>query len=340
MTDRAGATDLTSEMLEALEGNLQRSIIIQDAGIYAQLSEMISYHFGWSGDIPLARGKRLRPLLTMLCCASAGGRWQDALPAASAVELIHNFSLVHDDIQDNSHERRGRPTLWARWGVAQAINAGDALLVLARLSNSRLVDSGISASKALAVQRLLDEACLLLTKGQYLDLTFQGKDSIHEIDYLEMIEGKTAALISAATACGARLADAPHGILDAYRRFGSHLGLAFQILDDILGIWGTPEVTGKPAVDDLVSHKKTLPIVYGLDHSEEFVNLWSSRQTDERTTTTMVTALEKAGALDYARLAAERHTDQALADLEQAEPKGEAGAELGRLSRRLLKRDR
>jgi geranylgeranyl diphosphate synthase type I len=157
------------EYLTAIEEDLQFAALPFPAGSYPELVEMVTYHHGWTG-VQAGRGKRVRPLLTLLACHACGGNWRAALPAASAVELIHNFSLVHDDIEDRSETRRGRPTLWARWGVPQALNTGDALFALAGLSLHRLLQSGLQAATVLAVQADLGRACLALTQGQHLDI--------------------------------------------------------------------------------------------------------------------------------------------------------------------------
>ena len=331
---------LASQMLEALEADLHAATAMLDSAVYAGMAEMVAYHLGWIEASTGGRGKRIRPLLALLCCAAAGGAWQDALPAASAIELIHNFSLVHDDIQDQSPERRGRPTLWTRWGIAQAINAGDALLVLARISTFRLRGAGHPESSVLEVQLALDEACLHLTKGQHLDLAFEGRDRVRVSEYIEMIEGKTAALVTAAATAGAALARPAPRILEAYREFGRNLGLAFQILDDILGIWGSPAVTGKPAGDDLRSRKKTLPVLFGLENSADFQEQWRAAAASEAAITAMSRELEACGALEHARSAASEHTDRALGALERARPQGPAAVELRELALRLLQRDR
>jgi len=335
-------TDAVSslELLAALEADLQTSVLQIKSPEVRAMAEMVAYHFGWTEADAAARGKRVRPLLTLLSCASAAGDWRRALPAASAVELIHNFSLIHDDIQDNSPERRGRITVWRRWGIPQAINTGDALLVLAHLSAHRMAALGVSLAATLDVLRLLDEACLHLTRGQHLDLAFEQRAEVSEADYMEMIEGKTAALLSAATTCGARVAEASSEALDHFRLFGRHLGLAFQILDDILGIWGSPQVTGKPAGDDLRAHKKSLPVLFGAQQSSAFLELWAAGSVDEAAVAQMTATLEKAGALEFSRREAEDHTDQALAHLQAAAPQGAAADELRNLSLRLLQRRR
>ena len=337
MSEGSPASPLAGEMLPALEDDLRATAERVAGAGYGRVREMIGYHLGWT-DSGSGRGKRIRPLLTLLACAAAGGRWREALPAASSVELIHNFSLVHDDIQDRSESRRGRPTLWKRWGIAQALNTGDTIFVLARLAAGRLLENGVRVEDALAVQRTLDEACLALTLGQHLDLAFEAEPNVSEEMYLEMIAGKTAALLEAACQVGARLGGASEAERDAYRRFGRHLGLAFQILDDALGVWGEPGVTGKSAGDDLAARKKSFPVVFGLAHSPEFSRRWAAASNDPSDLQAMAQALRAAGADERAHGLAQRHTDEALAALEEAAPAGRAGAELRALSLRLLHR--
>lgn len=340
MNPPAASDTLTPEMLEALERDLRVAATLPGANTCPQMGEMISYHFGWSGEASPRRGKRIRPLLTLLTCASAGGDWHAALPVASSVELIHNFSLVHDDIQDQSDERRGRPTVWKLWGVAQALNTGDALLVLARLSTYRLLNQGLPAFRVQENQRHLDQACLDLTRGQHLDLAFESRKDVTTAEYFAMIEGKTAALIAAAAACGACVAGVADETTQAYWRYGRHLGLAFQLLDDILGTWGEPNVTGKPAGDDLRSRKKTLPALIGLERSAEFARLWASPPSEHEDIRPLTALLEEAGALTETQRQAHHHTELGLSELESATPASQAGAELKQLTLRLLQRDR
>jgi geranylgeranyl diphosphate synthase, type I len=326
------------EMLEQLEGELKRSVERFDPRFYAEMHSMIAYHLGWEGNA--GRGKRVRPLLTLLCCQGAGGVWQAALPAASAVELIHNFSLLHDDIQDRSETRRGRPTVWTRWGVPQAINTGDALFVLAHLAWGALRSRGASPQTSLAAREMLENACLRLTEGQYLDMNFETESRVSQERYLEMIEGKTAALLSAATGLGACVAEASPDIVAYYAAFGRHLGLAFQILDDILGIWGDPAVTGKPAGDDLLCRKKTLPVILGLERSADLARWWDAKDGALPPLGEMQAAMEAEGVLDEVNAAAAVHTEQALAALGQAAPAAPSAAQLRGLTLSLLQRDR
>ena len=330
-------TSLYDEYLEAIEDDLRRAALPFESPTYGELIAMVAYHHGWAGE-GTGRGKRVRPLLTVLSCQACGGDWHTALPAASAVELIHNFSLVHDDIEDQSATRRGRPTMWATWGVPQALNTGDALFALARLSLLRLLVTGLPAPAVLAAQERLDRACLALTQGQHLDIAFETRDGIHEPAYLEMVEGKTAALLSAAASIGATVAGAGSKRVEQLERFGRHLGLAFQMQDDILGIWGDPAVTGKPSGDDLVCRKKTLPTLLGLERSDAFGALWRSAGSEPDGLAAMRRELEDCGALRATQVAAADHTGRALRSLAEATPTEPAASLIGSLSRQMLGR--
>jgi geranylgeranyl diphosphate synthase, type I len=229
---------------------------------------MMQYHLGWCDamlkptDAP--SGKRLRPLFCMLACRAAGGEPSQAVPAAASIELLHNFSLIHDDIEDNCDMRRHRPTIWSIWGQPQAINAGDGMFSLAYLNMGRLACIGVTARLANMASQAFHEACLTLTEGQYLDMSFEARFEIELDDYLWMIQDKTAALLATSTRVGAVLADASNETVGAYREFGAAVGMAFQIEDDILGIWGDEKQTGKPVASDIRQRKKTLPLVHAI----------------------------------------------------------------------------
>ncbi len=329
----------SQQMLASIEEEIQAVTNVLEGRPQSEMGQMISYHFGW-GQYQEAgnQGKRIRPLLTLLTCQAAGGHWQIAIPAAASIELIHNFSLIHDDIEDASRTRRGRQTLWTEWNLAQALNVGDALLILSQSASHRLLEEGVPAEDVLEVLRSLDEACLQLTIGQHLDLAFESRDDVTVDQYMEMIGGKTSSLLSAATEIGALLAQARDDRRRAFADFGWHLGLAFQVQDDILGIWGEPEVTGKPAGDDLLSHKKTLPVLHGLSTSEYFRSLWANESVSDALLEEMRGALEAAGSLDHAKKLAGQHTEEALASLQHAHPTGPAAKELEQLAQGLLNR--
>ena len=253
---------------EAVEAEMQRAVAPPPSSSDIDLGPlygMMQYHLGWLDKDFAATaangGKRIRPVLCLLACEACDGDWRSALPAAAAIELVHNFSLVHDDIQDESSHRRHRRTVWSLWGIAQGINTGDTMWTLARRALLRLAETGHGAETVLQAVDLLDRACLSLCTGQYLDLSFEGESTVSVAAYLEMIAGKTAALLSASLAIGALLGG---GNVNEYAALGHDLGLTFQIVDDILGVWGDPAVTGKSAASDILSGKKTLPILYAI----------------------------------------------------------------------------
>src|SRR5215208_5397434 len=252
-------------LLSHIELELQRQVSRLDAPRTKLFHEMLSYHMGWTGEGagPEATGKRIRPLLVLLCTAARGADWQTALPAAAAVELVHNFSLVHDDIQDNSDKRRGRSTTWVKWGAPMAINVGDALFVM---SNQAIIDlkENYPAEVILKAAEILNNTCLDLTRGQFLDMSYEERTDLIVEDYWPMVSGKTAALLSAGCHIGALLGGADESLQEAYRSFGHYLGLAFQVQDDLLGIWGDEALTGKSAASDLMEGKKSLPVLAGL----------------------------------------------------------------------------
>lgn len=329
----------TARMLPAIEEELHNAVDRISGPGLEDLRYMLAYHLGWEGDgaDERARGKRVRPLLVLLSCAAAGGSWEDALPAAAAVELIHNFSLIHDDIEDNSDLRRGRLTVWKQWGVPLAINAGDAMFSLAHLTILDL-ESVVPSSTALAAARLLQDTCLQLTQGQHLDLHYENHTFIALEAYWPMVEGKTAALLAACTELGAIIARAPDACRQAYHRFGRSLGLAFQAQDDLLGIWGDAALTGKSAESDLLDGKKSLPVIYGLDKKGAFAERWQLGAITPAEVPELAHLLAEEGAREYTQSSANRLTRQALESLDEAEPQGEAGDALRSLAYRLLER--
>ena len=325
MTEEA---PLVSGMLQAVQADLHGLLdqLIADPKLF----EMVEHHFGWAEGA--AVGKGIRPLLCLLCCAGAGGQWERALPAATAIELIHNFSLIHDDIQDRSELRRHRPTVWKVWGEALAINAGDALFACSRLSTQRL---DLHPAALLAVQRMLDEASLELTIGQQLDLGFDTRSDGSLQNYLRMIEAKTAALLAACTGTGALVAGVGEERLQAFQAFGRLLGMAFQIQDDILGIWGLPDRTGKAVGLDLLQRKPSYPALHAIQASRQFAALWSNSESD---VDALLAGLEAAGSREAAARAVSEHTSRSLASLARADPAQPAARALRNLADGLLER--
>lgn len=307
---------------------------------------MMHYHMGWSDEhfrpTTARTGKRLRPLLTLLACQAAGGSPQSALPAAAAVEIIHNFSLVHDDIQDRSPTRRGRRTVWSLWGDAQAINTGDAMFVLAHLALQRLAHYEVPDHCIVTALRILDEACLALCRGQHLDLAFESTLEVDTAAYMTMITGKTAALLGCAMQLGALVAIGELSPTLRYRSIGEKLGIAFQIQDDILGIWGEPEVTGKPVADDLRSRKKTLPVLHALNREDSGAarlhHLYSQEQLSESDVAEAVHILDTCGARAYAEQLARHYLDETLSEIEALGAEPHAADALRELALSLVQR--
>ncbi len=300
---------------------------------------MLAYHMGWQGseDSNKIRGKRIRPLLVLLVCSAAGGDWSRALPGAAAVELIHNFSLIHDDIEDDSPLRRGRPTVWVKWGIPQAINTGDAMFALAHLEAVRLTQT-VNQSVALKTAEILQRTCLHLTQGQFLDLSYESRLDLAVDDYWLMVEGKTAALIAASTEIGALAALCDQQVSDKYREFGRLLGLAFQVQDDLLGIWGNSSKTGKSSHSDLVTGKLTLPIIYGLTRSGEFAARWKSGSIQLAEVPGIINLLERDGGKEFTKAEEDRLINKALSTLEELHPDGLAGQALKDLALSLVNR--
>ncbi|GAB4503782.1 MAG: hypothetical protein Fur0043_07740 [Anaerolineales bacterium] len=329
-----------NQMLPAIENELQRQIARLDEPRTRPFYKMLTYHMGWSGEGagPEAAGKRIRPLMTLLVTASCGADWMPALPAAAAVELVHNFSLVHDDIQDHSEKRRGRPTVWTKWGAPMAINVGDALFVL---SNQAITDlqGQYAPETVLQAARILHDTCLDLTRGQFLDMSYQNRDDLRVEDYWPMIAGKTAALLTACCHIGAILGNAETSTQDAYRSFGYTLGLAFQVQDDILGIWGDEAITGKSAASDLLEGKKSLPILYGLNARGKFAQRWAQGPISPGEISTLAETLASEGAYEYTHDISRQMTNMALTHLREADPQGEAGLALIELSNKLMQRE-
>jgi geranylgeranyl diphosphate synthase, type I len=327
-------------MLPEIEKELQRQVARLDATNIRPFHEMLTYHMGWTGEGAgrEATGKRIRPVTVLLATASAGGDWKPALPAAAAVELIHNFSLVHDDVQDNSPKRRGRPTVWTKWGVPMAINVGDALFVIAYQAVMDLSKS-YPAESVVRAATILQDACLSLTRGQYLDMAYEERHDLSLEDYWQMVGGKTSALLSACVHVGALLGNASESEQEAYHQLGYHLGLAFQVQDDILGIWGDEAITGKSTASDLVEGKNSLPVLYGLGRQGQFAERWKWGPITTEEVKEVAEMLEREGAMTYAEEIAERETQIALEFLGKANPRGAAGAAMLELANMLLKRE-
>ncbi len=296
MTDQALKDEMRSGVNVVLRHALDHPLLQP----VPELKVMLEYQMGMD-DAPgsgSAQGKRLRPLLLLLSNHAVGGDWRKALSAAAAVELMHNFSLIHDDIEDKSEMRRGRPTVWAKWGTPQAINVGDAMLGLAQLTllqESELLHE----QSAVELFRLFNQTLVRLTSGQYLDLAFERAADIGLEDYDRMAAGKTGALLAACFEMGAVLGDADPTTRQRMAETGRAAGRAFQIQDDWLGIWGSEKYTGKSIHSDLVERKKTFPVILGIQNGGQFASLWNQLEVvNQEDAERLARVLEKEGVRD------------------------------------------
>lgn len=334
---------------QAIEDEL-RDVMKCPHPILTTYYNMMHYHLGWIDEtgqpVRASPGKRLRPLLGVLTCQAAGGDWTRALPAAVAVELLHNFSLIHDDIEDRDAIRRHRPTVWKVWGVPQAINAGDGMFALAHGALQRLAgDDGLPAATLVTLIQRFEAASLALCHGQYLDMSFETRLDVTVSDYiLYMVQGKTVSLFATMMEMGALLGTDDLARVKYYRTFGAELGLAFQIQDDVLGIWGDPEVTGKPVANDLRQRKKTWPVLYALEHAagparETLFSFFQQTQPGEADVIRVLDVLDGLEARKQAETLAAGYHDRALLALDQASGRDPALGWLRTLTRSLIRRE-
>ena len=306
---------------DIIEAELKTIVTDRPLNLY----DMLRYHLGFqkiSGETcQVSHGKLIRPILCLLCCQATEGDLAQVIPAAASLELIHNFSLIHDDIQDNSHMRRQRPTVWKLWGKEHAINAGDAMFAMSYLELLKLQANGVSDNKTLRSIRLLSEACLNICEGQYLDMLYEGNCNISTESYLTMIMKKTACLIAACTALGASFGTEDDAVINCFYMFGRDLGMAYQIADDILGIWSTEAKTGKSEKIDVLNKKKTFPVVYSLNNSsgqdkKELKYFYSHKNSEEHDVIRIVEIFNNLGAQDYSQKIAQRYYKKALSRFE------------------------
>jgi geranylgeranyl diphosphate synthase, type I len=306
--------------------------VIGDAsdGLFAWMR----YHLGWEDaqgtPVTASPGKMIRPVGLLMATELCGGDIQQAVPAAAAIELVHNFSLLHDDVEDRSDRRRDRPTLWTFTSEAQAINTGDGMFTLARTAMLNLQDRGVSPELTLRAVRELDEACIRLVHGQYLDISFEERQDVTLDEYITMASGKTAAMFAAPFAIGAIVAGATEPTVQAFRTAGRHIGLGFQMVDDVLGIWGDPAVTGKPVGDDIRSRKMTYPVISALNNDPSGLkSLYATPFSGEEEIEAISPLIEQGGGRAVTEQRAHEERDRAIAVIEDA---GIAGEGLERLN--------
>ena len=312
------------------------------------LGEMAEYHLGWSDGLDgqeRFRGKMIRPLIAIFASQAVGGQraGESAVPLAAAIELLHNFTLVHDDIQDNSPSRRHRPTVWAKWGEAQAINAGDALFAAAHLALLESAEAGVRPEVVIDLIRGFDATTIEIVSGQVLDLQFESRQDVSSAEYIEMITGKTARIVEFAAGGGAWVGGADSETAAHLAGFGLALGLGFQVQDDLLGAFGDPLDTGKAAADDIRRKKQSLPVLLlrqtatGEDQ-EQLESIYAGGELDPAAVESVLGLMERYGIEQQVRESVAGYHDQAVAALTATGLSDFALAPLLDLTRRLESR--
>ncbi|MGE3075536.1 MAG: polyprenyl synthetase family protein [Dehalococcoidia bacterium] len=327
-----------TEQLPAIEDALRAAL----ADGPRELVHVSRYVMGWEdqdGAPLITGGKRIRPALCVFASGLFGGSVSDGLPGAVAVELIHNFSLVHDEVQDHDAERHHRPTVWALKGEGQAINAGDFLITRAFAA---LLSGNGTVERRMAALRVLNEAMTRMIAGQWADISFESRAAVEPEEYLSMIRGKTGALLGAPLAMGALLAGADATQAARLQEWGETVGLAFQVQDDYLGIWGDPNLTGKSNVNDIVRKKKTLPIVHGISsgRGREIQGIYEQDLLEPEDIENVVSILQSVGSDTFVRSEAEQLVDSANKMLADFELPSRALQQLRDVGRYLVERDR
>ncbi len=269
-----------------------------------------------------AGGKRLRPLLLILSCRVVGGSEDIAIPAAAAVEIFHNFTLVHDDIIDRDEFRRGVPTVHTKWGVDTAILAGDLLFAKAFDALCRLPELGVPPERVVKAVKLLTWASVTVAEGQMLDMEFEKRVDVTESEYMGMIEKKTAALFMASSGIGAVIGGGSEDDIRNLMEFSRHMGIAFQIRDDILGLVGDERVLGKPVLSDIREGKRTILVIYALSKLDEenkkrLLRILGNRNASIEELREAAELIKSTGAIEYAEKLAEEHVSKSLSYLDR-----------------------
>lgn len=321
---------------------LVRPALVEAVGrMHPWVGEMAAYSFGWcevgGAPVPAPGGKGVRQALAVLGAEAVGAAGRTGVPAAVAVELVHTFSLLHDDIMDGDAARRRRPAVWKAYGTGPAVLAGDALFALA-------VETLAATEAGAAATRVLSVALGDLVHGQAEDLLFAarpwtGPERVRPAEYRAMAEHKTGALLGSAAALGALLGGGPPPVVSALDRVGRRLGLAFQIVDDVLGIWGDPDVTGKPVHGDLRQRKKTFPVLAALDSPSSAARRLAVLLRTGGDLREAAELVEAAGGRTAALDEARAHIAAAEAALADVSSEGGAADELRALSAYLVQRD-
>jgi geranylgeranyl diphosphate synthase type I len=331
------AVEVLSRVRRLVEPAMRDSL----AGLHPDIRRAAEYHLGFvevDGTPGTGNGKGIRPALAVLSAEAVGASSEVGVPGAVAIELVHNFSLLHDDIIDGDRERRHRPTVWALFGLGQAIIVGDALQTLAHdVLLSTPTDASVSAAARLTA------AVGEMIAGQADDMALESEAAVSVEGSVRMAAAKTGALLACAASLGAVLAGADARTVDSLDRFGSHLGLSFQAIDDVLGIWGDTAVTGKPVGSDLVSKKKTLPVAFataaGPAAAAELQALFGNGSLDQAAVGAATAVIERSGGREATQAFAGEHLDIALAELVAADLDPRVAAELRLLAEYVCERE-
>jgi geranylgeranyl diphosphate synthase type I len=333
------APDFLNRYRGDIEAEVARVVPLPDTPVY----EMVRYQLGWSSSGPNL-GKCLRPALCLFACETLGGDREQALPVAAAIELLHNFSLIHDDIEDGDEVRHHRPTVWKVYGRDEAIIAGMALWTIAYQALDRALEAGAPVSTVLQARRVITEACDEMIEGQHMDLSFESRADVSIDEYTTMIARKTGALFAASLHTGALLAGAREEEAARLGRFGRQLGLAFQIRDDILGIWGEGTATGKPVGADIAKRKKSLPVVHAFQQvvgpdRDVLRRAYGKPEIEESDIDDVLDVLQRWNARYFAQGLAEDHRARAMAALAQTAIPSEARFRFDELTAFILERE-
>lgn len=311
--------------------------------------DLLRYYMGWADEdgAPIAAmtGKAVRPTLCLFGCEAVGGSVNLAIPAAVALEFIHNFSLVHDDIQDEDETRHNRKTLWAIWGKPKALVAGNVLRVVADIALHALEREGLEPKRSLTAVGLLTESYLEMIEGQYLDLSYEGRPDISMDDYLRMISRKTGALLRCSLNLGAAVGTDDQETIAAIRECGRALGYVFQIRDDVLGVWGEEEITGKPVGADIRRKKNSYPVVYTMeaaaDADKDYISsIYLKPELDEEDVDSALAIMERVGVRERAQTEAARWADSAMQSIAALELSHRHREQIEEFTHFLLVRDR
>jgi geranylgeranyl diphosphate synthase type I len=327
---------------EAYGQAIQRELKELFASRTGFLYDLLRYHLGWTNQLgqPVdnAAPPHFHSMLALGTCRALAGDFSPALPVAAAVELVHNFTLVHGDVQAGRVDAQERPSIWWVWGPAQAINAGDGLHALSRAAMMRLANLGVAPQEVLEAVGTLDRACLSLCEGQYMDLSFQDQLMVTSNDYYDMIGRKTGAVSACSTSLGALTAGADADARAGFQQLGAKLGMAWQISQDVADFWGQGR-DGMTA-GNLLNKKKSLPLIHALENStsatkRQLGGIYAKRVLEPDDISQVISLLEKVGSRRFAEGRAEELVSEgyrAVAEVDMSPEQRQELEELGQLA--------